>query len=73
MGHIEHADGHYGGFSKELSDIASRLSGDISAAELDQLMDRAVRATNTALEQGKELTKQLSSLATEMDDVRGKL
>ncbi len=73
MGHIEHADGHYGGFSKELSDIAARLSADVSAAELDELMDRAVRATNTALEQGKELKQQLSSLATEMDDVRGKL
>ena len=73
MSHIEHADGHYGGFSAELTDIASRLVDDISAEELDVLMSRAVRATNTALEQGKQFKRQLSSLATEMNDVRGKL
>jgi diguanylate cyclase len=73
MSHIENADGHYAGFSTELSDIATGLSGEVSAQELDQLMDRAVRATNKALEQGKDLKKRLSSLATEIEDVRGKL
>ena len=73
ISHIENADGHYSGFSNELNDIASRLTGDVASKELDELMDRAVRATNTALEQGKELKQQLSSLATEMVHVRGKL
>lgn len=37
------------------------------------LMSRAVRATNIVLEQGMELKQRLSSLATEMEDVRGQL
>ena len=37
------------------------------------LMSRAVRATNIALEQGMELKQRLSSLATEMEDVREQL
>jgi diguanylate cyclase len=73
MSHIENADGHYSGFTSELNDIASSLAGDVSSKELDDLMDRAMRATNTALEQGKDLKQRLSSLATEMEDVRGKL
>ena len=73
MSHIENADDQYSGFSSELNDIATRLSGDVSAQQLDELMDRALSATNTALEQGKGLKLQLSTLASEMKDVRGKL
>ena len=73
MSHIENADGHYSGFSSELNEIATRLAGDVSSKELDALMDRAVQATNTALKQGKDLKHRLSSLATEIVEVRGKL
>jgi len=73
MSHIENADGQYCAFSAELNAIAISLAGDVSAKQLDELMSRSVRATNTALEQGKELKQRLSSLATEMEDVRGKL
>ncbi len=73
MSHIDHADGHYSTFSTELNEIASDLAGETSAEQLNVLMDRAVRATNTALEQGVELKRKLSSLGDEMEDVSVKL
>ena len=73
MTHIANADGHYTGFSAELGGIAATLSGDVSTKELDELMSRAVRATNSALEKGKELKQRLSTLTTEMEDLRGQL
>jgi diguanylate cyclase len=73
MRHLENVDGHYSGFSSELNEIATTLAGDVSAKQLDELMDRAVRATKKALEQGKDLKQRLSALASEMEDVRGKL
>ena len=73
MTHIKNADGHYHEFSSELGEIATSLAGDVSTQELDELMRRAVSATNSALEKGKELRLRLSSLATEMEDLRAQL
>ena len=41
--------------------------------QLDALMDRAMSATNKAVEQGADLKRKLSSLAEEVEDVRDKL
>lgn len=73
LSHIDHADGHFSSFSSELGDIASSLDGETSVDDLNQLMDRAMQATNAALERGAEMKHKLSSLAAEMDDVRDKL
>lgn len=73
VNHIKHADVHYSGFSTELNEITASLAGETSAEDLYTLMNRAVSATNTALEHGAELKQKLSSLACEMDEVRSKL
>lgn len=73
MSHISHADGHYTSFSSELEDIAKGIDADTNADGLNALIDRAVQATNTALEHGAELKQKFSHLATEMQEVRGKL
>lgn len=73
MSQIQHADGHYSGFSSELSDIAASLAGETSADDLSSLMQRAMHATNAALEHGAELKQKLSSLAAQMEDVQSKL
>ena len=73
VNHIRYADGHYSSFSTELNDISISLAGEPSAEDLNNLMNRAVHATNAALEQGLELKQKLSLMATEMDTVRGKL
>lgn len=73
MTHISHADGHYNNFSSELGDIAQGLAGETSADDLNTLIDRAVQATNSALERGAELKQKFSDLAVEMQEVRGEL
>lgn len=73
MSHISQADGHYSSFSSELTEVAESLSNDVTAENLNSLIDRAMRATNTALERGAELKQQFSSLAVEMQQVRGEL
>ena len=54
MSHINQADGHYSSFSSELTEVAEGLSNDVTADNLNSLIDRAMRATNTALERGAE-------------------
>lgn len=73
LSHIDRADGHFSSFSTELGDIANHLSGDTTVDDLNSLMDRAMAATNLALEHGVEMKQKLSRLATEMDDVRDRL
>ena len=73
MSHINQADGHYSSFSSELTEVAEGLSNDVTADNLNSLIDRAMRATNTALERGAELKQKFSSLAVEMQQVRGEL
>ena len=63
---INQADGQYSEFSTELSDIADGLAEDASAEDLNSLIDRAVHATQAALEHSAEIKKKLSSLASEM-------
>lgn len=73
MQHISQADGHYNDFSAELKDVAEGLSGDVSTDNLNALIDRAVQATNTALERGATMKEQFTQLAVEMQQVRGQL
>ena len=73
MSHISQADGHYSNFSSELGEVAQGLAADVSAEGLNSLIDRAVRATNTALERGAELKQKFSDLAVEMQQVRSEL
>lgn len=73
MQHISQADGHYGDFSSELKGVADDLSGDVSTEDLNALIDRAVRATKTAVERGASLKAQFSQLADEIQQVRGQL
>ena len=73
MSHIDLADGHYSGFSNELHEIARSLEGDTSTEDLNRLIDRAVCATNAALDHGAELKQKITALADEMQDVRNKL
>ena len=70
---IGQADGHYNHFSAELNEVAQALSGEVNADGLGALIDRAVRATNSALERGAELKQQFSDLALEMQQVRSEL
>jgi len=73
INHISQADNQYNNFSTEMNEIANGLEGDISTENLNSLIDRAMKATRAALEHGTELKKNLSSLANEIEDVRGKL
>ena len=73
MQHIDQAGGHYSRFSSELNSIASSLEEDTSGEDLNALMDRAMRATRAALKHGEELKQQISSLASEMEEVRSRL
>ncbi|MCB1791579.1 MAG: diguanylate cyclase [Gammaproteobacteria bacterium] len=73
MAHVSQADGHYSEFSSELRGVADELSGDVTTDNLNGLIDRAVRATNVALERGAELKQRFSLLAVEMQQVRGQL
>ncbi|MCB1785828.1 MAG: GGDEF domain-containing protein [Chromatiaceae bacterium] len=73
MMHINQADGHFSSLSEELNDVAHGLEGDLSAGDLNQLIDRAVRATNVALEHGAELKHKFSALAAEMQEMRSEL
>lgn len=73
MSHIDQADGHFSSFSGELNEVAEQLSGEVSAEGLNRLIDRAVRATNGALERGAEMKQRFSQLALEMQQVRSQL
>lgn len=73
MSHIDRADGHYAGFSTELHDIAKCLESETTADDLNGLIDRAVSATNAALDHGAELKQKMTRLADEMQEVRDKL
>lgn len=73
MTHIDQADGHFSSFSGELNEVATQLSGEISPDGLNRLIDRAVRATNGALERGAEMKQRFSRLAEEMQQVRSEL
>jgi len=71
--HLQQADGHYGGFSRELNEITSNISEDTSSDDFIVLMERAIHATNTALQQGADMRGKLSSMATETEIIRSKL
>ncbi len=73
MSHISQADGHYSDFSSELGEIANGLSADTTVEDLNGVIDRAMRATNAALERGAELKQEFSSLAAEMQQVRSEM
>jgi diguanylate cyclase len=73
MAHIDQADGHFSSFSGELNEVATQLSGEVSQEGLNRLIDRAVRATNGALERGAEMKQRFSQLALEMQQVRSQL
>lgn len=73
MSHIGDADGLYNALSGELSDVARDLQGNVNSADLGALIDRAVKATNTALDRGAEMKKKFSDLAVEMQQVRSEL
>jgi diguanylate cyclase len=73
MSHLDQADGHFSSFSGELNEVASQLSGEVSPDGLNRLIDRAVRATNGALERGAEMKQRFSQLAQEMQQVRSEL
>ena len=73
MSHIDRADGHYSGFSSELHDISECLEGETTADDLNGLIDRAVSATNAALDHGAELKQKMTVLTDEMQEVRDKL
>lgn len=73
MQHINHADNHYSSFSSELQDVAEGLSGDVTTDSLNALIDRALQATNSALERGAEMKQKFSDMAVEMQQVRGAL
>ena len=73
MHHISQADGHYSSFSSELKDVAQELAQDVSTDDLNSLIDRAVKATNGALERGAEMRQKFSDLAVEMQQVRSAL
>jgi diguanylate cyclase len=71
--HMDQADGHYGRFSSELSEIAEQLGAQTSAADLDAIIERAVQATRSALARGTALRQRFSGLAEEMQKVRSAL
>lgn len=73
MHSINQADDHYSDFSSELNDVAAGLGDELSADGLNGLIDRAVQATNTALERGAQMKKKFSNLAVEMQQVRSEL
>lgn len=73
LAHIHQADGHYSSFASELREIGDGLSGEADGAQLNRLIDRAVQATNAALDHSAELKERFSALAVEMRDVRGRL
>ena len=73
ISHIAQTDGHYDSFATELGDIAASLVDETTADDLNTIIDRATRATNAALERGAELRQQFSTLAAEMQHVRGEL
>jgi diguanylate cyclase len=73
LSHIHQADGHYRDFASELRDIADGLAGESDAGSLNRLIDRAVQATNAALDHGNDLKQRFSALAEEMQEVRGRL
>lgn len=73
MQHISQADGHYNNFSTELQQVAEELGGDVTSDNLNDLIDRAVQATNSALERGAEMKQKFADLAVEMQQVRGEL
>lgn len=70
---ISEADGHYGSFSSELNGLAASLAGEVSVDELNALIERATRATNTVVERGAQLRQQFKELSTEMQNGRGEL
>lgn len=73
MSHVSQADCHYTDFSDELRQVAEGLNGEVDSVNLGGLIDRAVRATHTALDRAAELKQRFSDLAQEMQQVRGEL
>jgi len=68
-GHVK----HYTGFSNELTDIAIKLDENISSEDFNILIDQAVNATKTALNESEALRSNLSSMAAEMEIIQDKL
>lgn len=73
MSQIDEADGHYSDFSSELRDVAAGLDQGVTGDSLNDLIERAVQATNTALERGAAMKQKFSALAGEMQQMRGEL
>lgn len=70
---IGHADDSYSRFSSALGDIANDLSAEVSSDALNELIERALKITEGALEQGSTFKERLISLASEMEGLRDEL
>ena len=73
MSQIDEADGSFSSFTTEMGEIARELTERSTVADLDAMIERAMRATHTALERGALIRRQVAELATEMHQVRSAL